>query len=98
MPPHNTIITVLQIYKKEVCFWDYPSCAALAAMCDNKEYPPRFVLEVDGRRATESTIAKVTFSGAMERFKRTEPFSDVKLACYPQGIYFVYDNLVTIPN
>ena len=81
---------MLQIYKKDVCFWDYPSPPVLVEMCETRQYPPRFILEVDGHRATESTIVKVSFPGAKECFKRAMPFSNLKLSCYPQGIISLF--------
>lgn len=77
----------IQIYKKELCFWDYPSPQALVKMCQTKQYPPRFILEANGHRATEAVVARVSFPGTKEFFKRTVPTSNVTLKYHPQGMY-----------
>ena len=63
-------------------------------MCEDRQYPPRYILEVDSHRATENVTAKVTFPGAKEYFKRATPSSDIKLTFYPQGYLYVWFVLV----
>ena len=48
-------------------------------MCKSMQYPPRFILDVDGHKAIRSITAKIEFPGAKETFKRTTPCSAVKL-------------------
>ena len=80
-------LVYVQIYKKELCcFWDYSSPRALVKMCQTKQYPPRFILEANGCRATEAVVARVSFPGTKEFFKRTVPTSNVTLKCPPRGI------------
>ena len=78
--------TSWQIYKKDLCFLDYPSCPVLVKMCKDRQYPPRFILEVDAHEATKSICTKVAFPGVKEYFKRATPSSDIKLKFHPQGI------------
>jgi hypothetical protein len=48
-------------------------------MCETRQYPPQFTLNIDGQRATKNTTMRVLFPGAEECFKRNIPFSDVTL-------------------
>jgi hypothetical protein len=82
----RSFLACIQIYKKELCFWDYPSTRALVKMCQTKQYPPRFILEASGNRATETVVARISFPGTKEFFKRTVPTSNVTLKCHPQGM------------
>ena len=71
MEINYNIATIPQISAKEVCFWeqfgDNPGELALA--CEQGAYPPRIVLEVDGRDATRNAVAELNFKGANEDLK-----------------------------
>ena len=62
-----------------MCFWDYPSCPVLVTMCQNMQYPPRFIVSVDGQGATDSVMSRIVFPGAKEFFKRETVSFDVTL-------------------
>ena len=48
-------------------------------MCEMRQHPPRFILNIDGQNATKCSTMRVQFPGAEECFKQTIPFSDVTL-------------------
>ena len=59
-------IVHMQIYASEVNFWDFSSCQELVLMCDQRLYPPRFILEIWGEAATQSSVTEVDFEGFNE--------------------------------
>ena len=71
----------LQIYRQEVCFWDYPSPFYVEDMCRNKLYPPHFDIVVHGPFRPDDSMVKAvfTFPGAEVIPGRGEPVAVVAL-------------------
>ena len=58
----------MQIYAKEVEFWSNDS-EFLQQMEAEGLYPPRFILQVSGRQAHQTTCAAIHFKGATKPMK-----------------------------
>ena len=70
----GTLFLYTQINKKDLSFLDFNvSCPVFVRMCQNRQYPPRFILEIDGHKATKNADIRVVFHGAKDYFTRKTP-------------------------
>ena len=66
---------MIQIYRKDINFWNIPSRQQLENMCEENSYPPRYVLKVIAANSTSTcndTRFRVQFPGAICQFFREE--------------------------
>ena len=69
-----------QITAEQVCFWDMPNNKALVLAHERKAYPPRLILEVSGRNATQDDVLRVEFDGTKDKLSQ-----EIRLTLPTQG-------------
>ena len=63
------LFLLLQIAASEIDFYDSDAFGYLRYLEEEEDYPPRFIIEVDGSSATKADVLCVSFKGATEEFK-----------------------------